>query len=391
MDAGIGEMALLGAVVGGGMSAAQGKNPLQGALLGGALGGIGGAIAPEALGLGSTDAAVASTQAAGEQGIGALAQGTSQMVNQFADQGLTLGQDEATKLALQNQIESSAVDQGVKQSLSTALQNGADPSQIASSLGQISNMPTATSLATPSMVGQAANYLGQGMHPLYALGGLGLLQSQYNTAQAMQPPGLQAPTGILSQINPYSAMGVKYPTSFGSNYTYSAKEGGVTHMADGGISDLMQYQGQDVGIPSGVTNTSEDILNYNLIPGGSDNLTYLQKLRNSDFVNPFHLASGGISDLGSYSDGGRLLQGPGTGVSDSIPASIAGKQPARLADGEFVVPARIVSEIGQGSTDAGARKLYQMMDRIQRKRSETIGKNKQFAKDTKAYEELDKI
>ena len=96
-------------------------------------------------------------------------------------------------------------------------------------------------------------------------------------------------------------------------------------------------------------------------------------------------------DLGGYSDGGRLLQGPGTGVSDSIPASIAGKQPARLADGEFVVPARIVSEIGQGSTDAGARKLYQMMDRIQRKRSETIGKNKQFAKDTKAYEELDKI
>ena len=386
-------MALLGAVVGGGMSAAQGKNPLQGALLGGVLGGIGGAAFPEALGLGDATAAVNSTQAAGVAGEAALndsvSSGLASLPSNSIDQETI---DYMTKQAAQNQITNSAVDQGVKQSLSTALQNGANPTQIANSLGQISNMPAATSLATPtSMVGNAANWIGQGMHPLYALGGLGLLQNQYNTAQAMQPPGLQTPTGILSQINPYSATGVKYPTSFGSNYTYSAKKGGVTHMDGGGIADLTQYQGQDAGVPSGVNNTAEDVLNYNLIPGGSDNLTYLQKLRNSDFVNPFHLASGGVSDLGGYSDGGRLLQGPGTGVSDSIPASIAGKQPARLADGEFVVPARIVSEIGQGSTDAGARKLYQMMDRIQRKRSETIGKNKQFAKDTKAYEELDKI
>ena len=53
------------------------------------------------------------------------------------------------------------------------------------------------------------------------------------------------------------------------------------------------------------------------------------------------MASGGISSLGGYSDGGRLLRGPGDGVSDDIPASIGGKQPARLADGEFVVPAQI--------------------------------------------------
>ena len=69
-------------------------------------------------------------------------------------------------------------------------------------------------------------------------------------------------------------------------------------------------------------------------------------------------AAGGISHLGDYSDGGRLLKGPGDGVSDDIPATIGGKQPARLADGEFVVPARIVSELGNGSTEAGARKLY---------------------------------
>ena len=90
------------------------------------------------------------------------------------------------------------------------------------------------------------------------------------------------------------------------------------------------------------------------------------------------------SNLGSYSDGGRLLRGPGDGVSDSIPAVIGSKQPARLADGEFVIPARIVSELGNGSTEAGAKQLYAMMDRIQRARRKTTGKNA-VATNTKAH------
>ena len=90
-----------------------------------------------------------------------------------------------------------------------------------------------------------------------------------------------------------------------------------------------------------------------------------------------YAVGGGLGSLGGYSDGGRLLKGPGDGVSDSIPATIGEKQqPARLADGEFVVPARIVSELGNGSTEAGAKKLYAMMDRVQRARGKTTGKNK---------------
>lgn len=93
------------------------------------------------------------------------------------------------------------------------------------------------------------------------------------------------------------------------------------------------------------------------------------------------MASGGLADtavaqrymkgghLGSYSDGGRLLKGPGDGMSDSIPAKIGAKQPARLADGEFVVPADVVSGLGNGSTDAGARKLYAMMDKVRKSRT----------------------
>ena len=92
---------------------------------------------------------------------------------------------------------------------------------------------------------------------------------------------------------------------------------------------------------------------------------------------------GGLGTLGGYSDGGRLLRGPGDGVSDNIPATIGDRQPARLADGEFVVPARIVSEIGNGSTEAGARKLYAMMDRVQRARRKTVGHGR-VATDTNA-------
>ena len=85
-------------------------------------------------------------------------------------------------------------------------------------------------------------------------------------------------------------------------------------------------------------------------------------------------AGGGIGNLGGYSDGGRLLKGPGDGMSDNIPAQIGQKQPARLADGEFVVPADVVSHLGNGSTDAGAKQLYAMMDKI---RSARTGKKKQ--------------
>ena len=112
---------------------------------------------------------------------------------------------------------------------------------------------------------------------------------------------------------------------------------------------------------------------------------------NTTDSNVFHAAANGgiMHSLGGYSDGGRLLKGPGDGVSDSIPATIGDRQPARLADGEFVVPARIVSELGNGSTEAGARKLYQMMERIQADRKKSIGKGK-VAVNSKATKHLPK-
>jgi hypothetical protein len=69
-----------------------------------------------------------------------------------------------------------------------------------------------------------------------------------------------------------------------------------------------------------------------------------------------------------------MLKGPGDGMSDSIPGVIGRKQPARLADGEFVVPADVVSHLGNGSTDAGAKRLYAMMAKV---RTARTGKKKQ--------------
>jgi len=107
------------------------------------------------------------------------------------------------------------------------------------------------------------------------------------------------------------------------------------------------------------------------------------------YNNPFMFAQGGpiayaqgggVGSLGGYAHGGnpQLLDGPGDGMSDSIPASIGNKQPARLAQGEFVVPADVVSHLGNGSTDAGAKHLYSMMDNIRKARTGNKHQGKQI-------------
>lgn len=88
-----------------------------------------------------------------------------------------------------------------------------------------------------------------------------------------------------------------------------------------------------------------------------------------------NLAQGGIADAGRY------LQGKTDGMSDEIPSSIDGEQPAALSHGEFVIPADVVSHLGNGNSDAGAQKLYQMMDRIREARTGTKEQGKQINPD----------
>jgi hypothetical protein len=86
------------------------------------------------------------------------------------------------------------------------------------------------------------------------------------------------------------------------------------------------------------------------------------------------MASGGIAS-------GRYLRGETDGMADKIPSSIDGDQPAALSHGEFVIPADVVSHLGNGNSDAGADKLYQMMDRIRQARTGTKKQGKKINPD----------
>lgn len=87
-------------------------------------------------------------------------------------------------------------------------------------------------------------------------------------------------------------------------------------------------------------------------------------------TNPYGMKRGGQPP--------KFIDGPGDGMSDSVPATIDGVQPARLADGEFVIPADVVSHLGNGSTKAGAKQLYAMMDRVRKARTGTKQQGKEI-------------
>ena len=87
-----------------------------------------------------------------------------------------------------------------------------------------------------------------------------------------------------------------------------------------------------------------------------------------------NFARGGIANLA----GGKYLAGRTDGMADKIPATIADKQPAKLSHGEFVIPADVVSHLGNGNSEAGADRLYSMMDKVRQARTGTKKQGKQI-------------
>jgi|TARA_R100001480_G_scaffold34750_1_gene46509 hypothetical protein len=85
------------------------------------------------------------------------------------------------------------------------------------------------------------------------------------------------------------------------------------------------------------------------------------------YGTPYKMAAGGIAQLKK----GRYLDGDTDGMADEIPATIDNEQPAMLSDGEFVIPADVVSHLGNGNSDAGAKELEGMMDRVRKARTGT--------------------
>jgi len=322
---GIGEAALISAAIGGTTAAATGGDPLRGALMGGLTGGLTSGIGG-ALAGGTLPAASAADLAAGA-GVG-----------EIGNTGIT---------ALTNPVTVGA----------TGTANTLNPMN-ATSFSDFLKSGKDLGIGTLAMTG----------------GGAGLAEAMRAERDRYKVPAPEHYSGPLSNFT--------YNPATYTPFTYRPYAGGGPVEAMSNANAV----GANTGFPmsdiqrGAYATPYQQPISQNVVTGGQDT-------RVDPYTGEERLAGGGIASLGGYSDGGRLLRGPGDGVSDSIPATISDREPARLADGEFVVPARIVSELGNGSTDAGARQLYKMMDRVQSARGKTVGKGR-VAKDTKASKYL---
>jgi hypothetical protein len=211
----------------------------------------------------------------------------------------------------------------------------------------------------------------QAQYPTYANGGPVERMSQMNTA--LNPQGGLYPQGMIDKTQ--YAVPTQRPTSMevidaGAQRTF-APGGAVAHLPVKGT-----YRDSDSATANKDAYEAAMIRLNKLRKNASMSEVKMPKTSVKGLGDLPELAAGG--SLGGYSDGGRMLKGPGDGMSDSIPGVIGNKQPARLADGEFVVPADVVSHLGNGSTDAGAKKLYNMMDKIRKARTGTKKQGKKI-------------
>jgi hypothetical protein len=332
---GVGEAMLLGAAMGGGSAALTGGDPLKGALLGGLTGGIGGGISTA---LGSAGTAAGTIPAITEAGVAAA--NIAPTLATTATSPLTastLGLTPSPTLLNSAMPYSAGTNflevPGVTNLGSTSF--GSSLGQLSTGTGGIANIPTNLPIAAPATFAAPAvsaappSTFMEGVAK-FAKDPMASLMENKFTAAGSALAGATAGRKKEEEEEKYSGPLSRFkfnPDSY--RPSFFAAEGGIASLAEGGYDRMVGEE------PMYMSN----------------------------------MASGGISNLGSYSDGGRMLKGPGDGMSDSIPASISGKRPARLADGEFVVPADVVSHLGNGSTDAGAKQLYAMMNKVRQART----------------------
>ena len=193
-------------------------------------------------------------------------------------------------------------------------------------------------------------------------------------------PSLQG----LESLTPNQPMAPSFNPSMAMGPTYFAGINAPRGYAEGGETSLNLDR-----LPSLNVNTGEQSYNspYDTLRGGLANssdpkgqlLNRLFSFRpegNQSIYDQFSTQMAAQQAQGRAKGG--YLEGQGDGMSDSIPATIEGKQPARLADGEFVVPADVVSHIGNGSSKAGSQRLYSMLDKVRKARTGTKKQGKQI-------------
>jgi len=422
MGTGVGEAMLISAAVGAGTGAAgsaiSGGDPLKGALTGAALGAVTGGVGAGFGGAASTGANIAGTasesalnaQIANEALIGSAVPAGAPVVPGFGvippDAGLTAAAASAppttgTQLGIdaisgnpitapQNQISSGINTLNNAGSIPVANVTGPNlttwngvtadnlmpptPSttptyEFAGAKGNLTSSTNAPSKGLFGYEGPTPNVFQYGPQSNMALGGIGATSGISAAMQAerdkFKVPEQEKYTGPLSRFkydpSTYNPDVVRPP-----NPPYRA-----VYAAEGGIMSLAPNGYAMGGMPP-----RTNFANPSSYEQGTSQYSMATDPMSGNIAQ--RMADGGITSLGSYSDGGRLLKGPGDGMSDNIPARIGRKQEARLADGEFVVPADVVSHLGNGSTDAGAKTLYAMMNKVRKARTGTKKQGRQI-------------
>jgi hypothetical protein len=352
--------AIGGAAGGAAGSAAGGEDPLKGALIGGVTGAAAGSMMPESI------------SSSGAQEINGI--GKTPLQAQAASQSSPL-------------IEGANIPQS----------SGAAINNIPTSGSQFSNLPASdmSGIIPPStgIMDKGVKLIKDNPAIAMQLGGAAMNMmggtSSKQQSQAPATASIYDPIPYIQQDIPRTTV-PQYYYAFGGSVTDSSQQGQMNPIVARAMQQIQQaqpqaqqpVQPQQTPAPQGIMGAQPAMAQP------------IQPVQQPVQPQPTQMAAAGgmmRDNLGGYSHGGiaGLTRGPGDGVSDSIPAQIgdSGKQPARLADGEFVISSRIVSELGNGSTEAGAKALQAMVDRIQSRRKKSIGKGK-VAVDSKARKEL---
>lgn len=311
-----------GAGTGAGIAALKGDDILAGAI-GGGLGGMTG---------GSLSSAFSS--GAGSAGAGSATSGAAKGATQGATTGAGLSAPSTSTQMFQTAGNDIA---GTTAPNSFASFNPVSPFQQAGSGAQaqaLSNNPAFVNFRPNASLAPASN----ATQSVFANRGIGDAFSAGNYGEALSEVG-----GGLKQGLSNFGGGGKYGTAIGAGKLAS------TGLGLAGMAGLDQTP---------MTMEENDKGKYD--PNATLDLSGDSGLR--------LIASGGYIGKRNYADGGYLEGGPaeGDGMSDDIPATIDETQPAALSEGEFVIPADVVAFAGNGSSDAGARRFYEMMEQIRR-------------------------